>query len=100
MILNELQRRYNIGEDLYNKTNYVLKLKSIHQDEQIQELMNFLPLCLKQEYCYQMYESKIKRIKLLQDSENLFPKNDGIVLDKTGISLLAAQFEIKTFKPG
>ena len=30
MILNELQNRYNIGEDLYNKINYSLKLKSIH----------------------------------------------------------------------
>ena len=47
MILNELQQRYSIGEDLYNKTNYVLKLKSIHQNEKINDLMSFLPLSLK-----------------------------------------------------
>ena len=43
-----------------------------------------------------MYEEKIKRIKLFEDTDNLYPKNDGIILDKTGISLFATQFEIKT----
>ena len=62
--------------------------------------MNFLPLNLKKEFYYQMYEEKIQRIKLFKDTDNMYPKNDGIILDRTGILLFATQFEIQTFKPG